>query len=156
MTTEADLRNRIIGEALLWDLTPYHTHARVLGVGVDCAQLPAAVYEGAAVIPHLEPEYSSQWMQHRDEELYLEEIRRWSREIKVEAAQPADLLVWKFGRTFSHSGIIIASGVVLHAWARAGRVVRSDLETEEELKHRECKAFTVFAPDGKLMRGGVK
>lgn len=148
-----DLRAVIIAEAIRWDLTPYHTHARLLGVGVDCAQLPAAVYEAADVIPHLEPEYSDQWMHHHDEELYLQEIKRWSREIPVKEALPADLLVWKFGRTFSHSGIIIEPGVIIHAWGRAGRVVRSDLATEEELKIRPCKAFTVFAPDGKLLRG---
>jgi cell wall-associated NlpC family hydrolase len=152
---EAEIRAAVLREAISWEGTPYHHHARLKGVGVDCAQLPAAVYEAAGAIPHLEPQYSSQWMLHRDEELYLEEIRRFAREIPFEAAKPADLIVWKFGRTYSHSAIILDPPICIHAVIKGGAVIRADYERDEDLRSRPRLAFSIFAPNGELFyRGG--
>jgi cell wall-associated NlpC family hydrolase len=151
---EAEHRAAIVAEALEWERTPYHHHARIKGIGVDCAQLPAAVYEAAGAIPHLEPNYSAQWMMHRDEELYLEEIRRYAREIPLEAIQPADLIIWKFGRTYSHSAIVIDPPIVLHAVVKGGAVIRADIELDEDLKSLATNprlAFSIFDPDGQLL-----
>lgn len=143
-------RAAIVAEAMSWERTPYKHHARIKGVGVDCAQFPAAVYESAGVIPNVNPEYSQQWMLHRDEELYLEEIRKWAREIPVEDVQPADLIVWKFGRTFSHSAIVVDPPIVIHAITKGSAVIRADIERDERLRMLPRKAFSVFAADGTL------
>lgn len=152
-----DLRAAIVAEAMSWEGTPYLGHARVKGVGVDCAQLPAAVFEAVGVIPRVDPEYSQQWMLHRDEEAYLAEIRNWAREIDEADLQPGDLVVWKFGRTYSHSAIVIAAPIVIHAVIKAGSVVRCDMNAEEDFKAgtRPRKCFSVFKSDGTLVGGRI-
>jgi hypothetical protein len=47
------MRAAVVKEALTWLGTPYHHHARVKGVGVDCARLLCAVYEASACVPHI-------------------------------------------------------------------------------------------------------
>lgn len=153
--TEAELREAIVAEALSWERTPYHQHARIKGVGVDCAQLPAAVFgpEGADIIPDVRPTYSGQWMNHRDEELYLREIMQWAREIDPADVRPGDLVVWKFGRTFSHSAIVVDPPIVVHAALRGGCVFRMNMDQDEDYRpeRRPRRAFSVFAPDGSLV-----
>lgn len=143
MTTRA----AIVAEALTWEGTPYHHHARVKGVGVDCAQLPAAVYEAVGLVPRIDPEYSEQWMMNRDEELYLKWVFPHAVEITREQVGPGDFAIWKFGRTFSHGAIFIEPPVVIHAVIGAGAVVRANIDEEEELKRRTARFFTLFGED---------
>ena len=137
-------REDVVQEALSWEGTPYHHHARIKGVGVDCAQLPAAVYEAVGLIPHVAPRYSEQWMMSRDEELYLSYVFPYAKEISREEVAPGDFAIWKYGRTFSHGAIVIEPPVILHAVIRARRVVRANMNEEEELKRRPARFFTVF------------
>lgn len=144
MPTEAETRAAIVAEALSWLSTPYHNHGRVKGVGVDCAQLPAAVYEACGLIPHLEPEYSAQWMLHRDEELYLAWVRPYAREITREEVQPGDLAMWKFGRTYSHSAIVIDPPTIIHAVRRCHSVVLGNMDHDADLAGRPVLYFSLF------------
>lgn len=137
-------RQAIVDEAMGWIGTPYHHCARIKGVGVDCAQLPAAVYAAVGLIPDLQPEYSPQWMMHRDEEQYLEWVRPYAREITREELQPGDLCMWKFGRTYSHSAIVIDVPTVIHAMNRAGAVVLGDIDRDAELIDRPALYFSLF------------
>lgn len=142
--SDAEARAAIVAEALSWEGTKYHAHARVKGVGVDCAQLPAAVYEAVGLAPHVAPNYSSDWMLHRDEELYLAHVLPHAREITREESGPGDLVMWKFGRTFSHSAIIIDLPVVIHAVLRGGAVIRADIDQDADLVSRPARFFTVL------------
>ncbi len=144
MTFSDPRRQLVVREALEWELTPYHSHARLKGVGVDCAMLPAEVYAAVGLIPRLEPEYSPQWMLHRDEEEYLGWVRPHAREIDRAAAGPGDFAIWKFGRCFSHGAIIIDLPEVLHAVIRGGGVIRGNVDRDEDLRSREVKFFTLF------------
>lgn len=153
MIDESETRAAIVAEALSWEGTPYHPHARIKGAGVDCAQLPVAVYSACGCMPAIEPVYSEQWMMHRDEELYLAEVRRFSRQIPVEDAKPGDLIVWKFGRTYSHSAIVVEPPIVIHAVLKGRAVIRADISRDEELKTRPHLAFTVFAAGGGFVHG---
>lgn len=137
-------REEVVREALTWEGTPYHHHARIKGVGVDCAQLPAAVYEAVGLIPHLNPEYSEQWMMSRDEELYLSYVFPHAVEIERSQVGPGDFAIWKYGRTYSHGAIVIDGPWVIHAVVRARAVVRANMDEEEELKRRPARFFTVF------------
>lgn len=148
MTIEDKKRAAIVAEALSWEMTPYHPHGCVKGVGVDCAMLPAAVYYKTGFIPKLSPDYANQWMYHRDEELYLAEIRKWAREVKRKELKPGDLVVWKFGRVYSHSAIVIDPPIVLHAVIRGRAVLRADMDMDEELRDRPRKYFSVFGRVG--------
>ena len=142
--TEAEQRAAIVAEAISWERTPYHPHARVKGVGVDCAMLPALVFEATGHCPEVNPEYSEQWMNHRDEELYLAEIRKWAREIDREQLGSGDLVVWKFGRVYSHSAIVIDPPIVIHAVIQGGAVIRADMDRDAELVSRPRRYFTVI------------
>jgi cell wall-associated NlpC family hydrolase len=142
--TEAEARASIVDEAMGWLGAEYHHHARIKGVACDCAQLPAAVFEAVGLIPHLEPEYSPQWMLHRDEELYLQWVRPYAREITREEVQPGDLAMWKFGRTYSHSAIVIDPPTVIHAVQRCRAVVLGNMDQDADLIGRPVLYFTLF------------
>jgi cell wall-associated NlpC family hydrolase len=137
-------RADVVREALRWEGTPYHHSARLRGVGVDCAMLPAAVYEAVGLIPRVEPDYSPQWMLHRDEEQFLGWITRFAREIPRGAVGAGDLAIWKYGRCYSHSAIVIDMPEVLHAVIRGGGVLRGNADRDEELRSRPVKFFTLF------------
>jgi cell wall-associated NlpC family hydrolase len=137
-------RQRVVEEALRWEGTPYHSHARILGVGVDCANMPAAVYEAAGLVPHLAPEYSNEWHMHRNEEVYLSWVTPYAREIDESLVGPGDFVIWRFGRTFSHGAIVIDPPVVLHAAIAARAVVRGDMSRDAELISRPRRCFTLW------------
>lgn len=141
---EAEARAAIVAEALSWESTPYHPHARIKGVGCDCAQLPAAVYEAVGLIEPVNPTYTSDWMLHRDEEKFLGFVLPQARQIKLADVLPGDLILWRYGRTFSHAAIVIDMPEVLHAALKGGAVIRADVTRESDLKDRECRYFSVF------------
>ncbi len=139
-------RQAVVAEAELWLGTPWHHNARVCGAGVDCANLPLACYHAAGLIPELRPHYDQQWHLHRDEERFLDVVRQHAREIEADAAGLGDLLVWKFGRTFSHGGIVSGAGEAIHAWINAG-VIRTRWREHSDLNNRPIKAFTLWSDD---------
>ena len=145
MTPENDAtRAAIVAEAMEWLGTPYHSHARLKGVGVDCAQLPAAVYEAAGLIPHINPDYSPQAMMHRDGEAYLAWVTPYAREIEREQVAPGDFAIWRYGRSYSHGAIVIEPPLVIHAIIIGSAVVLADMDRDEELCRRPVRFFTLF------------
>lgn len=148
MTTLEDAtRAAIVAEALSWEGTPYMSRAKIKGVGVDCAMLPAAIYAEVGLIPELAPDYPPDWMMHRDEERFLGFVTPYAREIKEAEAKPGDLVIWRFGRTYSHAAILIEAPVVLHAVVRGGAVVRADINRDIDLAERPRRFFTLFGKD---------
>lgn len=137
-------RDDVVAEALSWEGTPYHARARIKGVGVDCAMLPAAVYEAVGLIPRVDPAYSPQWMLHRDEERFLSFVLPYAREIERSAVGPGDFAIWKFGRCFSHGAIVIEPPEVIHAVIAGGGVVRGNMDRDEDLRSRQVRFFTLF------------
>ena len=122
-------------EARGWVGTPYHHHARVKGAGVDCGMLLIEVYARAGVVPQFDPgDYSPQWFLHRDEDLYLGWVERFC--VPTEEPQPADIALFKFGRTNSHAGIIIDWPLMIHAYRESRSVVYEDVSASGEIKGR--------------------
>ena len=140
----AAVRARVVAEALSWLGTPYAHRQRLKGVGVDCAQLPLAVYAAAGVIGEAEVgAYASQWHLHRAEELYLHHLQALGgREIARDQAGAGDFAVWRYGRTFSHGAILVAPGRIVHA-VRGQGVVLGDLERDDDLRGRPVKLFSL-------------
>lgn len=117
-------RAAVAAEALTWVDTPYHHHARLKGVGVDCAQILLAIYVDALQL--IEPldvgTYPPQWHLHRDEERYLDWLQR-AGAVAVQSPALGDIAVFQFGRTFSHSAIVVEEGEdprMVHAYQAAG------------------------------------
>lgn len=141
--TEAEQRAAVVAEAKTWLRTPYHGSARLKGVGVDCAQLPIAVYGAVGLIDPPSPRYSQDWHLHRNEELYLGWVLQFATEIDRSEVAPGDFGLWRFGRAFSHGAIAVAPPVMIHA--HLGRNVELvDMEGDEELRSRPARFFTLW------------
>jgi cell wall-associated NlpC family hydrolase len=149
---DAAKRAQVVQEALTWLGTPYHHHARVMGVGADCAQLLCAVYEACGCVPHIDPgNYAHDWHLHRGEEVFLGWLEKaGAREVQVPA--PGDVAVFRYGRAYSHGAVVVdasAGAMVLHAHIGRGAILtRSD---EEPLCGRLAKFYRLCA--GMLGKG---
>jgi len=139
-------RSAIVAEALSWVRTPYHHHARIKGVGVDCAQILCAVYEECGVIEHVEPgNYAPQHHLHRDEELYIDWLQRCGA-IEVQTPGLGDVALFHWGRTWSHAGIVVAlepEVSIVHSYI--GHGVYCHRLTEAPLAGRMPRYWSKFA-----------
>lgn len=128
-----DLRQAVVVEARSWLRTPYHHCAAVKGPqgGVDCAMLLLAVHQAVGAVPlHVDPRpYAPDWHMHRSAELFLSWLDQYAQRVpdlpdaRADAGlQPADVLCWRYGRTYSHGAIHIGGGQIIHALRPAGQV----------------------------------
>lgn len=120
------IRQKVINEALSWLGTPYHRSARIKGIGVDCGQFLIGVYEAANVLKPGECNpgyYPHEIHLHRDEEKYLEWVLKYCD--PVETPKPGDIAMFRFGKSSSHSAIVIEWPKVIHSYIRMG-VILSD------------------------------
>lgn len=144
--TEADLRAAIVAEFLSWEGTPYHHLGDVKGRegGVDCAMILVRGFQNLELLPaDLDPRpYPIDWHVHRDIERYLLQVSEHAKETDG-PPQPGDVRLYKFGRTFSHSAVVIEWPMVIHAFMRDRMVVRAD-ETKFPLAGREAKTYTMW------------
>ena len=153
MSLTAEKRAEIVRAAKDWLGTPYHHMARVKKAGADCAMFPLAVYQECGVLPenfHL-PQYSMQWHLHRSEEMYLKTIEPLTQEIPADISgavgwrpSPADFVVFKFGRAFSHGAIVVEWPIIIHSYIPHG-VLLGDALRDGEMIGREVKFFEVRA-----------
>lgn len=122
-------RQAVVDEARSWVGTPYHHHARVKGVGVDCGQLLIGVFAGLGLIPaDVDPgEYSPEWHLHRGRPLFLEFLERFADE--VICPEPGSVIMFDYGRTSSHGGIVTRWPLVVHAIRVGQRVIEEDITT---------------------------
>lgn len=135
------LTQKIVCEALEWIGTPYHHHGRVKQAGVDCAMLLAEVYERAGAIEHVDPGvYAPQFGLHRNEEVFDNFVKKYG--LEVENPSPGNVVLFKYGRCFSHGGIIVEQNTFVHAVLKVGFVIASRLD-EPEYCQREMKFYEV-------------
>lgn len=143
--TQTDARAAIVAEAYSWLRTPYHHHANVKGVGVDCAMLLREVYVAAVpeiVPPSYDPRpYSPYWYLHQSAELYLMGMEQFAHPIAAHDALPGDVDVYRFGRTASHGAIIVSAEHLIHANHVNGNV---ELIERRALVERFDSTWSVF------------
>lgn len=136
--------NRVVSEALTWIGTPYHSGARLKGVGVDCGQLLLGAFSGAGVIPEIDTGYyPHDWHLHRSEELYLEWVKKYCNIIDGDP-QPGDIAVFRFGRCVSHAGIVMEWPRIIHAYVGMGVIVSSADEAILCQKNGESRLVAVY------------
>jgi len=132
---ERQQRRAVAAEAQSWLGTPYHHMGRLKGVGVDCAMLPAEIYEACGLIPRQEVAfYPMDWNLHQGGERYLAQVLEHAAE--VEAPHPGDLVLWRFGRCLAHGAIVLDWPRIIHAVVRVG-VVLDDGESPSLLHQRQ-------------------
>lgn len=135
-------RSAVVAEAWTWLKTPYHNHARIKAVGVDCAHLLLAVYPALGLSKMVDPGfYPPDWHLHRGEERYMEAIKE-AGGVQTDAPQVADIALFRFGRCFSHGAIIVDEGLLMiHAYM--GRGVILSRATEEPLDGHAVTYWTL-------------
>lgn len=107
-------RQAVIATALGWIGTPYHPKAKVKGAGADCITFIAGAFEEAGIIAPVEmPFYHHDWHLHRSEEKYLVGLLSYCVEIDGDPL-PGDIVLWRFGRCFSHGAIVIDWPEIIH------------------------------------------
>ena len=116
---EADLRRRVVWEALSWVGTPYRQMGATKGVAVDCSMHVTRTLIEAGVFEEFDPRpYPPLWFLHREDERYLEWLKASA--VIVETPQPGDVISIRFGRAYAHSGIVIDEARLVHAYAETG------------------------------------
>jgi cell wall-associated NlpC family hydrolase len=138
-------RVAVVAEAKTWLRTKYDHKQAVKGAGADCAMFPLAVYRACGLIPEsfVPPDYSPQWHLHQSEEIYLQTVAPLMWELAYEKPLPADFVIFKFGRTFSHGAIVVEWPIVIHSYIPHG-VQLSDALADGQLIGREIKFFELI------------
>jgi hypothetical protein len=141
---EMEERGRVVAGARLWCGVAYHHRAAVRpGPGgrgaIDCARILIETFADAGLISRFVPEeYSPDWHLHRGEERYLSVIESYCRQVGEGQAslvergpdftvEPGDVLMWRHGRTFSHSAIVTSWPLIVHAFAPEESVVECNV-----------------------------
>jgi cell wall-associated NlpC family hydrolase len=143
---QGERRSSVVAAARTWLGTPYHPNAHVKGAGIDCAWLLIEAFSAAGVIEWFDPgPYPPDWHLHRSEERYVAFIERFACEFdwRADPVKPGDVVVWKYGRTFSHGGIVSLWPRVIHAFGPY-RMVDETMVTGSELDGREMRAFSLW------------
>jgi cell wall-associated NlpC family hydrolase len=120
MSEDAE-RAAVVEAARSWLGTPYRHMGRVKGAagGVDCATLLAEVFYEAGVTDRIDIEhYPRDWHLHRSDERYRDFVERYATRIDP-PPKPGDIVLWRFGRCYSHGAIVAAWPVVIHAYLNA-------------------------------------
>ena len=118
--TTSEQRAAVIAEALSWQGTPFVHAAMVKHIGVGCGAFMIACY-GSIGIPVPDNDklgyFPHDWHQHECRERYLEIISKFTHE--VEAPLPGDIVMFRIGKVYGHSAIVIEWPQIIHVmWRR--------------------------------------
>ena len=128
-------RESVLIEAESWLKTPFHHRQCIKGAGVDCAMFLYSVFNNTGLVPDIEiEEYPHDWHMHRDGERFLSHIMKYANWIPDPPYLPGDVLMYKYGRCFSHSAIIVSWPMIIHAFSYARMVTYDDVDHNLELK----------------------
>ena len=131
---EGRQRAAVVAEARSWIGTPYHNCADIKGAGVDCGMLLVRVFVDTGLCPPFDPRpYPADWHLHRGEERYLGFI--FDRCCEVAQPLPGDVMVLRYGRCYSHGGIVTRPNplTMVHAFHPARRVLEEEVEHNSQL-----------------------
>lgn len=160
MAQEMAQRAAVVEQARRWTGAAYHHRAAVYpGPGergaVDCARILIETFAAAGLIERFDPgEYAPDWHLHRGEERYLAVVERYCRLVDEDFsplavrseyfnAAPGDVLMWRWGRTYSHSAIVTAWPLVVHAFAPERFVVECDVRGTPMSAH-PCRVYSLW------------
>src|SRR5580704_9168227 len=115
--SETAQRAAVVAEARSWIGTPYHNCADIKGAGVDCGMLIVRVFVDTGLCPAFDPRpYPADWHLHRSEERYLGWVTARAGEVSVPST--GDVMVFRWGRCYSHGGIVVGARplTIVHAF----------------------------------------
>jgi cell wall-associated NlpC family hydrolase len=132
--TETDQRAAVVSEARKWIGTPYHNCADVRGSGVDCGMLIVRVFVDTRLCAPFDPRpYPPDWHFHRGDERYLGFV--FDRCAEVDEPEAGDVIVFRYGRCYSHGGIVTRTRplIFVHAYWPVKRVIEEELARNIQL-----------------------
>jgi cell wall-associated NlpC family hydrolase len=147
MATEAEQRAAVIAEARTWLHTPWRHQGDIKGQAVDCAMLLVRAFCDTGVLARFDPRpYPRAWFMHHDEERFLGWVveKFGGAEIPLDSAQPADLLLYRFGRCYAHGALLVAPQLVVHAFVKNNMVLFTET-FDPDLATRSPRAFDMWA-----------
>ena len=110
------MRTDIVTLARTWLGTPYRHQASLKGAGTDCIGLVRGIWrELYGAEPQPLPAYTRDWAEAMGRETLLEAARRHLVEVPATAAQPGDVLVFRWRRTAPAKHCAILAGPLLSA-----------------------------------------
>jgi cell wall-associated NlpC family hydrolase len=154
LASEVAQRAAVVAEARSWIGTPYHNCADIKGVGVDCGMMLVRIFVDTGLYPPFDPRpYPIDWHLHRSEERYLGFV--FERGEEVTQPQPGDVMVLRYGRCYSHGGIVTGRTplTIVHAFHPAGRVLEESVAQNGALNDALRKP-RFFDPWSKQARAG--
>lgn len=119
-------REKLINEAKAWLGTPYHSEARLKGVGCDCGQFLIGVLENTELLPHLEiPHYPVDIACHCATPRYLMKIEEYCDRVEDGTRKTGDILVFKFkgSKVPHHAGFVVDKDYMIHSYTRLGVIL---------------------------------
>jgi cell wall-associated NlpC family hydrolase len=148
MGAERQQRMAVVDEAMTWLGTPYHHCADVKGIGVDCAMILMRTYSVAGLVEFVDPRpYPPEWHLHHSEEMYVAWLERMGAR-RVQAPALGDVVLFRFGRCFSHGSVVVAmpgaldETQVVHAYLNRG--VHLTRLREEPLAGRDRQFWSLW------------
>jgi cell wall-associated NlpC family hydrolase len=146
---EAQQRLDVVKEAISWYGTPYRQLGYSKGPkgSVDCSMLLVGAWVGAKVLQPFDPRpYPPTWFLHQNEERYLAWMESLAVEVPEADSKPiaGDIVLFKVGHCFGHSGIMIDDKNFVHAYAKYKTCTSSSL-TDGIISWRTRKFFDVWA-----------
>lgn len=140
-------REEVVREALSWVGTPYRQQADKKGIAVDCSMLVVRCLVDTGILEPFDPRpYCADWWLHKSEERYMAWMDQIAVEIPEDEAKPGDIILFKFGRCFSHSGIISRPGYVVHAFAKLQLCIETELKFGI-FHNRPTKFYSIWKRD---------
>ncbi len=134
---------RVLNE---WVGTPFRHSCGVKRLGGDCLQSTAEIMRevGVSSIPRSFPTYEKDWHLHRGRERILESLFSLGQNeeipFDINTLKNGDVIVFRYGRTFSHSGIYF-DNQVYHV--QAGTVFRATCIDDPQIKNLKKKVFRI-------------
>ena len=144
--TEAEERAAVVAETRSWIGTPYVPGADVKGAGVDCGMLLIKVFQATGHMdPTFDPRpYPMQWHFHQVAEKYLGYIEIFSHPLPEGVdPSPGDIVLFKFGKCFSHGAIVTEWPHAIHAM-RPLKVGTINVLNTPKMARLERRLFTVW------------
>jgi NlpC/P60 family putative phage cell wall peptidase len=117
------MREHIVTIARTWLGTPYHHQASIKGVGTDCLGLVRGIWRDLyGSEPETLPAYTRDWAEAGGRETLLEAARRRLIEVPTGAAEPGDVLIfrWRRNSPAKHCAILTAAPPLPACGERAG------------------------------------
>lgn len=131
-------RQDIVDCARTWIGTPFHHQGRAKGAGVDCAGLVIGVAHELGLSDFDVTGYAHQ----PDEAMFRRVLDAQMDRVAREDLLPGDVLTFAYERE-QHLAILTtaAPAAIVHAWAKARRVVEHGLDDAFSARLRGCWRF---------------